>query len=92
MPFNPPLPDGGWRSLPLGFAKSTVDVGAPSLMPGAPFKPFFGLSGMTSSLNDGEHPEVLFQATQYRAIGLTQAGYALPSASGTPAFIWRTFN
>ncbi len=50
------------------------------------------LQSVSSSLNDAEHPEVLFQATQYRAIGLTQAGYALPSASGTPAFIWRTFN
>jgi len=44
------------------------------------------LQAATSSLNDGEHPEVLFQATQYSAIGLTQASYALPSVSGTPAY------
>jgi len=44
------------------------------------------LQAATSSLNDGEHPEVLFQATQYSAIGLTQAGYALPSVGGTPAY------
>ena len=44
------------------------------------------LQSVTSTLNDALHPATLFQATQFSAIGLTQANFAAPAGSGAGAY------
>ena len=40
---------------------------------------FFCLSGVSNSLNDPQYPRALFQATNYNAIGLTNANGDIPA-------------
>ncbi len=70
MLSNNGLPSGNANAVTLGYSYDGAGH----------------LTSVSSTLNDAEHPEVLFEATNYSAVGLTGADYALPTAEGTPAY------